>query len=72
MKIVEERERLEILSGSVRPGKVSEWIGKRVETDPSGLTPISEKFPPGTRCHLIEINSEGTLGIITYVPPTEE
>ena len=41
---MEERERLEILSGSVRPGKVSEWIGKRVETDPSGLTPISPEF----------------------------
>lgn len=43
-------------------------IGMKVETDPSGKVPLDERFPDGTRCKLVETGTEGTYGVVKFIP----
>ena len=59
---------MQILCGEDMERKRDFRIGKRVATDPSGIMPLSEEYPFGTKCHMAEIGTEGTFGRIVFIP----
>ncbi len=67
------REILEIANGFKSPKDKGNnfWVGRIVETDPTGTFPLDESVPQGAVIKLVEVSSEGAKGRVVSVPETK-